>query len=145
MNKRQGGAFVARTSHKTVIDSFNAFWYYWGCFTGCGKKTEKVDPSSNNPRCRVGKLTWAVLWSRKLGILLSANRWLYKKWGACCSAACCCRMTKGEWIPDLAAEVPTLANGGISSDGLTVTYRLEAQPKMAGRSTYFGQGCTIHI
>ena len=31
---------------------------------------------------------------------------------------------KGEWMPDLAAEVPTLQNGGVSQDGLTVTYKL---------------------
>lgn len=31
---------------------------------------------------------------------------------------------KGNEIPDLAATVPTPANGGISKDGLTVTYRL---------------------
>ena len=32
---------------------------------------------------------------------------------------------KGEWIADLASEVPTLQNGGVSSDGLTVTYKLK--------------------
>ncbi len=31
---------------------------------------------------------------------------------------------KGDPIPMLAAEVPTLVNGGISKDGLTITYRL---------------------
>ncbi len=31
---------------------------------------------------------------------------------------------KGEWLADLASEVPTLQNGGVSQDGLTVTYRL---------------------
>jgi peptide/nickel transport system substrate-binding protein len=31
---------------------------------------------------------------------------------------------KNELVPELAAEVPTLANGGISKDGLTITYRL---------------------
>lgn len=31
---------------------------------------------------------------------------------------------KGAWQPDLAAEVPSLQNGGISRDGLTITYRL---------------------
>ena len=31
---------------------------------------------------------------------------------------------KGEWMPDLALEVPTLQNGGVSPDGLTVTYKL---------------------
>lgn len=34
------------------------------------------------------------------------------------------RNDKGEWIPDLAVEVPTAGNGGISPDGLTITYRL---------------------
>jgi len=31
---------------------------------------------------------------------------------------------KNQWIPDLAVEVPTVENGGVSSDGLTVTYKL---------------------
>ncbi|MDF2636380.1 MAG: ABC-type transporter, periplasmic subunit [Pelosinus sp.] len=31
---------------------------------------------------------------------------------------------KGEWLPDLALEVPTLQNGGVSQDGLTVKYKL---------------------
>lgn len=31
---------------------------------------------------------------------------------------------KGEWLPDLAVNVPTTANGGITADGRTVTYRL---------------------
>lgn len=33
---------------------------------------------------------------------------------------------KGEWIADLAQEVPSLQNGGISADGLTVIYRLRS-------------------
>jgi peptide/nickel transport system substrate-binding protein len=31
---------------------------------------------------------------------------------------------KGEWISDLAADVPTRENGGVSPDGLTITYHL---------------------
>ena len=31
---------------------------------------------------------------------------------------------KGQLVPELATEVPTLANGGISRDGLTITYHL---------------------
>lgn len=31
---------------------------------------------------------------------------------------------KGEWMPDLALDVPSVQNGGVSRDGLTVTYRL---------------------
>ncbi len=31
---------------------------------------------------------------------------------------------KGEWLPDLAVDVPTIINGGVTPDGRTVTYRL---------------------
>ncbi len=34
---------------------------------------------------------------------------------------------KGEWIPDLAVEVPTIQNGGVSPDGLTVTYKIRQE------------------
>lgn len=33
---------------------------------------------------------------------------------------------KGEWVADLAAEVPAVNNGGVSPDGLTVTYKLRS-------------------
>jgi len=36
---------------------------------------------------------------------------------------------KGEPVPSLAAEVPTLENGGISKDGLTITYHLRKNVK----------------
>ena len=32
---------------------------------------------------------------------------------------------KGEYVPVLAAEVPSVANGGVSKDGLTITYKLK--------------------
>ncbi|CUH95569.1 putative secreted protein [Propionispora sp. 2/2-37] len=31
---------------------------------------------------------------------------------------------KGEWLPDLAVAVPSVQNGGVSRDGLTITYKL---------------------
>ena len=31
---------------------------------------------------------------------------------------------KGDFIPDLASDVPTAANGGVSADGLTITWKL---------------------
>ncbi|MBV8246208.1 MAG: peptide ABC transporter substrate-binding protein [Candidatus Eremiobacteraeota bacterium] len=37
--------------------------------------------------------------------------------------------SKGNDVPQLAAEVPTLANGGISKDGLTLTYHLRKNVK----------------
>lgn len=33
---------------------------------------------------------------------------------------------KGQWLPDLAVEVPTTNNGGVSPDGLTITYKLRS-------------------
>lgn len=33
---------------------------------------------------------------------------------------------KGEFLPDLAVDVPSLSNGGVSPDGLTVTYHLRS-------------------
>lgn len=36
---------------------------------------------------------------------------------------------KGNDVPDLAAQVPTLRNGGISADGRTITYRLRRNVK----------------
>jgi peptide/nickel transport system substrate-binding protein len=36
---------------------------------------------------------------------------------------------KGNEVPDLASVVPTLANGGISKDGLTITYHLRTDVK----------------
>jgi peptide/nickel transport system substrate-binding protein len=39
------------------------------------------------------------------------------------------RDDKGNQIPDLATEVPTLENGGISKDGLTITYHLRKNAK----------------
>lgn len=33
---------------------------------------------------------------------------------------------KGEWQPDLALDVPAVKNGGVSEDGLTVTYKIRS-------------------
>ncbi|MCE5287506.1 MAG: peptide ABC transporter substrate-binding protein [Pelosinus sp.] len=33
---------------------------------------------------------------------------------------------KGEYLPDLAVDVPTMQNGGVSQDGCTITYRLRS-------------------
>ncbi len=32
---------------------------------------------------------------------------------------------KGEYVPVLLSEVPSVANGGVSEDGLTITYKLK--------------------
>jgi len=36
---------------------------------------------------------------------------------------------KGEWIPKLATDIPTTANGGVSADGKTITWKLRKNVK----------------
>ncbi len=36
---------------------------------------------------------------------------------------------KGQWIPELATEIPTTQNGGVSADGKTITYKLRKNVK----------------
>ncbi|HEV2038129.1 MAG TPA: ABC transporter substrate-binding protein, partial [Candidatus Eremiobacteraceae bacterium] len=43
---------------------------------------------------------------------------------------------RDEWVPELATEVPTLANGGISRDGLTFTYHLRRGVKWQDGATF---------
>ncbi len=99
-----------------------------GLFAGCSKKNEKTDRGSDNlaagGKINVGSAvepeTWNPLISEQMSVQ-EVGRLLF--------SGLLLQNDKGEWIPDLAAEVPTLANGGISSDGLTVTYRLKPNLK----------------
>ena len=99
-----------------------------GLFAGCGKKSEKTEPGADNPagggKISVGSAvepeTWNPLLSEQMAVQ-EVGRLLF--------GGLLLQNDKGEWIPDLAAEVPTAANGGISSDGLTVTYRLKPNLK----------------
>ncbi|MDQ6766979.1 MAG: peptide ABC transporter substrate-binding protein [Candidatus Eremiobacteraeota bacterium] len=43
---------------------------------------------------------------------------------------------RDEWVPELATEVPTLANGGISRDGLAFTYHLRRGVKWQDGATF---------
>lgn len=99
-----------------------------GLFAGCGKKTEKADRGSDSPvaggKINVGSAVEPETWNPLLSEQMSVQ-----EVGRLLFSGLLLQNDKGEWIPDLAAEVPTLANGGISSDGLTVTYRLKPNLK----------------
>lgn len=95
-----------------------------GLLVGCSKKTDKSDSGSGNPaaggKINVGSAvepeTWNPLLSEQIAVQ-EVGRLLF--------GGLLLQNDKGEWVPDLASEVPSLANGGISSDGLTVTFRLK--------------------
>ena len=48
---------------------------------------------------------------------------------------------KGEYFPVLAAEVPTLENGGVSKDGLTITYKLRKGVKWSDGAPFSSAEC----
>ena len=52
----------------------------------------------------------------------------------------------GQLVPDVAKQVPTLANGGISSDGLTITYHLRSDVRFSDGSRLTANDCiaTLH-
>ena len=81
-----------------------------GLFAGCSKKNEKTDRGSDNlaagGKINVGSAvepeTWNPLISEQMSVQ-EVGRLLF--------SGLLLQNDKGEWIPDLAAEVPTLANG----------------------------------
>ncbi|MHC1759052.1 MAG: peptide ABC transporter substrate-binding protein [Negativicutes bacterium] len=99
-----------------------------GLFAGCSKKSEKTDRGSDSPaasgKINVGSAVEPETWNPLLNEQMSVQ-----EVGRLLFSGLLLQNEKGEWIPDLAAEVPTLANGGLSSDGLTVTYRLKPNLK----------------
>ena len=95
-----------------------------GLFTGCGRKTEKADTGAAKlaagGKISVGSAvepeTWNPLLSEQMAV---------QEIGRLLFSGLLIQNDKGEWLPDLAAAVPTTENGGISGDGLVVTYRLK--------------------
>lgn len=92
--------------------------------TGCGKKTDRAETRptalATGGKINIGSAiepeTWNPLLS-DVAVVQDIGRLLF--------GGLLLQNDKGEWLPDLAAEIPTAENGGISPDGLTVTYRLK--------------------
>ena len=97
-------------------------------FPGCGKKTDKVEPRASNliagGKINVGSAIEPETWNPLISELAAVQ-----DVGRLVFAGLLLQNEKGEWLPDLALEVPTQANGGISADGLTLTYRLKPNLK----------------
>jgi len=91
---------------------------------GCGKKADRAETRpaalATGGKINIGSAIEPETWNPFLSdvsVVQDIGRLLF--------GGLLLQNDKGEWQPDLAAEIPTAENGGISPDGLTVTYRLK--------------------
>lgn len=92
--------------------------------SGCGKKEEKGGSRSvaltAGGKINIGSAIEPETWNPYLtdvAAVQDVGRLLF--------AGLMLQNDKGAWVPDLADQAPTVENGGISSDGLTLIYRLK--------------------
>ena len=52
---------------------------------------------------------------------------------------------KNNFVPDLAAEIPTADNGGVSADGLTITWKLKTVHLLVRWPADHIQGCLVYL
>jgi peptide/nickel transport system substrate-binding protein len=90
---------------------------------GCGN-TEKM-PSQAKEIAMGGQLKFGSLYEPNTLNPLLSELLTVSEVGMLIFSGLTVMNDKGEWLPDLAAEVPTLQNGGVSQDGLVVTYKLK--------------------
>lgn len=92
---------------------------------GCGNKSDS-DKQSDKTMLPGGQLIYGSLQEpNSLNPLLS-DLLSTAEVGALIFSGLVLTNDKGEWVADLATEVPTQRNGGVSPDGLTVTYKLRS-------------------
>jgi peptide/nickel transport system substrate-binding protein len=90
---------------------------------GCGPKSDKQEPSRSQIQ-QGGTLVYGSLQEPNTLNPLLSDLLATAEVGSLLFSGLVFTNEKGEWMPDLAQSVPSLQNGGISPDGLTVTYRL---------------------
>lgn len=91
-------------------------------FTGCSKK-QPVETPAEKPAAG-GTLTIGSLYEPNTLNPLFSDLLATAEVGSLIFSGLIKTDDKGEWIPDLASDVPTLRNGEVSQDGLTVMYKL---------------------
>ncbi len=95
---------------------------------GCTNKQDKAGPEKQTPvsggKINIGSAVEPDTWNPVVSELAAAQ-----EVGRLIFSALLLQTDKGEWVPDLAASVPSASNGGISADGRTVTYRLNPNAK----------------
>jgi peptide/nickel transport system substrate-binding protein len=92
---------------------------------GCGRK----DAAENQPEKKAetgGQLIYGSLQEPNTLNPLLSDLLATSEVGSLIFSGLVLTNDKGEWTADLASEVPTRLNGGVSPDGLTVTYKLRS-------------------
>ena len=94
--------------------------------SGCATKKDSPDskPLMKGGKINIGSTVEPDTWNPYLSDLMSVQ-----EIGRLIFSGLLVLNDKGEWIPDLAQEVPRVSNNGMSADGLTVTYRLRPNVK----------------
>ena len=97
--------------------------------SGCGViKSDKAEPERQQSvaggKLNIGSAVEPDTWNPLLSELAASQ-----EIGRLIFSGLLLQNDKGEWLPDLAMEVPSGTNGGISADGLTITYRLNPNAK----------------
>ncbi len=91
---------------------------------GCGKPNIEITTPNSKPQAANGRLTIASLQEPNLlNPLLAENEAAYEVDRLIYSGLLFCD-DKGSWQADLALDVPSSQNGGISQDGRVLTYHL---------------------
>lgn len=92
---------------------------------GCAKKEERNPPRPGplaaGGQIQVGSFFEPDTWNPYLSDLL-----VVQDIGRLIFSGLLIQNDKGEWLADLATDVPRLENGGISPDGLTYTFKLKS-------------------
>ncbi|VBB08755.1 Hypothetical protein LUCI_4034 [Lucifera butyrica] len=90
---------------------------------GCGQKNV-LPPSAKKTVSTGGRLVYGSLQEPNTLNPLLSDLLATAEVGSLIFSGLVTMNDKGEWIGDLATQVPSVQNGGVSRDGLTVTYKL---------------------
>lgn len=91
---------------------------------GCGDKMDKKQEPSKAQIQAGGKLVYGSLQEPNTLNPYFSDLIATAEVGSLIFSGLITMNDKGEWTPDLASAVPSVSNGGISPDGLTITYHL---------------------
>ena len=91
---------------------------------GCSNQKSEPQKSIGNEVKKGGQLVYASLQEPNTLNPLLSDLLATAEVGSLIFSGLVINNEKGEWIPDLSMNVPTIQNGGVSRDGLTVTYQL---------------------
>lgn len=94
---------------------------------GCSRELKSQGPQTVAVQLqRGGKIVYGSLVEPNIANPMFSDLVATAEVGAMIFSGLAVMNDKGQWLPDLAAELPTVKNGGVTPDGLTVTYKLRS-------------------